>query len=416
MNRGMKSAIGASIVIQGLGSLPPFLTIIILARFAGPEVQGTFSAFKTYIDLATSLLIFGFPQAFVYLINKELLRKEECINFSIIYALCCSFFLIPILLIGWNFGYIVMPDGQSLLYFCLAIIFGGGAFIFNRLIRAVYLTIDDGVLFALITSAPAFMMLCAIVAAAFSKAFPYDMAYFATGIGTLLATAVWLVALRRDIPYYAFQLPTFPKRMLLQQSVQTFIQSLSFTIQPVLTISTILYFGGGVDQVAYFSASIMLIAAANVLFGIIAPILFNRWSKLLDAHSFANIQSAAGRVAIIFFILGLVGLSVSGFLVTLCFGPEYIGAVTAFQLMSLTMAPVAFTRTIYPAIHAAGRPDLNTLSCLTRVGTSWVVQLLLSFTATMSPLSAAVWAWLIAEWCAFAYTWVGSKRTQQELT
>ena len=403
MSSNVRGAIATSLVIQGLGSLSPFVTILVLARLAGPETQGVFSTFKTWVDLVSSVIVFGFPQAFVYLLNKNMASKGDLLNASLLYVGGTTVCVAPVAAYGVISGYNVLPNGHCLVFYSLLLALGVGAVVLHRLVRAIYLTIDDGFLFSLITSAPAFFLLVAMAIAANFIPFNYDVAFFVAGVLTCLATVAWVRRIVVETPAYTFGMPRLPKRALTKQSAHTFLQSISFTLQPVLTIYLLQANGGGVTDTAYFTSATIIIAAVNVFFGIVSPILFNRWSASLDDGLVARIQKVSDRVALVFLVVGVAAVPLYGVLVPLVFGSDYTAAVPGFQIASYAMAPVAFTRTIASAIHAAGRPDVNTASCVVRLSMSVAVQFGLSQSGVLSPLGAAITAWAIAEWLAAIY-------------
>lgn len=405
MKSAMRGAIVTSLIIQGIGSFAPFFTIILLARLSGPTTQGIFSTFKTWADLVSSLIVFGFPQAFVYLINKKMATRAHLLNISLLYVAVTTLFVIPIAIHSVLSSYNQLPDERMLAIYAVLLAFGVGAFVLNRLVRAIYLTIDDGFLFSLITSAPAFFTLVAMVIAARLTPFSYDIAFFVAGVLTCLATGIWIKRIIAAAPGYTFALPAMPRKALAQQSIHTFLQSISFTLQPVVTIYLLVHFGANIVDVAAFTAATIVIAAVNVFFGIVAPIFFNRWSAGMSGDLFRRIRRIADMIALFFIIVGFAAIPLYSVVVPFVFGPAYEPAVTAFQIISLAVAPVAFTRIIASAIHAADRPDINSVSCGVRLVLSVALQFCLSNFGAVDPVIAAVWAWVGAEWAAAAYSW-----------
>jgi O-antigen/teichoic acid export membrane protein len=404
MKQNVRGAILTSLVIQGAGSVIPFVNIVALARLAGPVTQGTFSTFKTWMDLVTSLIVFGFPQAFVYLLNKKMANRDQLLNISLLYTLASSLFVIPIAMYSITSGYNILPEDRSIFAYATLLSAGVGAVVLNRLVRAIYLTIDDGLLFALITSAPALFMFATMMVAAMFTPFHYDIAFFAAGVLTLTSTGVWIRRIIVETPGYRLTLSTIPKRALAEQSIHTFVQSVSFTLQPVATISLLFHFGGAVTDVALFTAATIAIAAVNAFFGIVAPILFNRWSRNIDDNTLRGIQAISDRVSLGFLVLSVAALPLYPVLVPAIFGTDYVAAIPAFQIISCAIAPVALTRIITSAIHAAGRPEVNTISCILRLAVSVAAQLVLSYSGLASPLMAAAAGWMIAEWIAAVYS------------
>lgn len=404
MTTKVRNAIAVSLAVQGLGSLSPLVTVLALARIAGPETQAVYSTFKTWQDLVSSLIVFGFPQAFVYLINKNIAPKDSLLNFSLLYTALTTVLVVPIAAYSTIWGYNILPTGQSLTTLALMLAFGVGTIVLHRLVRAIYLTIDDGVLFSLITSAPAFFQLVTMVAVTQAAVYRYDLAFAVAGALTLLVVGIWMRRIVGQAPNYAFTVPVIPKRALMAQSTHSFFQSISFTLQPVMTIALLRLYGAGLSDIAFFTSATILITAVNVFFGIVSPILFNRWSVSLDAVLLGRIMRMSDRLALLFLLASAAAIPLLVLLVPMVFGASYTDAVPAFQIVALAMAPVAFTRTVISAIHAAGRPGINTWSCGVRLAVTGVAQIALSQAGMLPPLLAAVTAWMIAEWVSAIYS------------
>ncbi len=409
MKNSIKGAIFISLVVQGAGSFVPLLTVVALARIAGPDIQGVFSTSKTWSDLVCSFIIFGFPQAFVYLINKRLSTQSHLLNVSILYATASAFIVVPIAAISIKSGYNILPDERNIWIYSFLLTGGIWSIVVNKLVRAIYLTIDDGFVFSIITSAPAFFLLATMVAAVEHGGFDYDIAFFVSGILTCLATGIWMKRIIADDPKYEFKVSSIPKRALTEQSVHAFLQSISVTLQPVLTIYLIRAHGGNIIDIAFFSTSTIVLVSVNVLFGLISPILFNRWSKNIDLSVFYTILKFDYILSFSFLFIGLLSTILYQYIVPFVFGENYGASVPAFVIISFAMAPVAFTRVIYPAVHAAGRPQDNTASCAIRLSSSIALQLILSL-GGMPPLISAVWAWVLAEWLAAIYSTIAANR------
>lgn len=403
MTTGVRKAILISLIIQGIGSLAPLLTVIALARVAGPQAQGTFSAFKTWMDLVSSVVIFGFPQAFVYLINKGVCSRTQLLNATIFYVTATTLLVVPATALSLAVGYTVLPVGQSVVFYSVVVAIGMGPVFLNRLVRGIYLTIDDGFLFSLITSAPTFFLMIAVPAAGLWDPFRYDLAFLVAGLLTLGATWPWLTRIIGQSPDYRLHLERIPFRPLSEQSIQTFLQSIAFTLQPVIAIYILQRQGAALTAVAFFTAATIIVVGVNILFGLVAPILFNRWSAAMDDALLRRISRYSLMLAAAFGLLGTISVPVLPFVVPMMFGIDYDPAVWAFQAMVIAIAPVAFTRSLYPAVHAAGRPSLNTVSCIVRLASGGVAQICMALSG-LSPLVAAVGGWVIAEWAAALYS------------
>jgi O-antigen/teichoic acid export membrane protein len=401
----MHRSLATNLLVQGLGSFAPMLTIILLARVGGETAQGVFSSFKAWTDLIVALAVFGFPQSFVYLINKRISTAHDLLNFSLIYAAAATVVTGMIVVAGTLAGYDALPIATNLWVFGLFVAIGSGAVVLHRLVRAIYLTIDDGLLFSLITCAPSVFLMVATVGAAMLSAFRFDLAWLVAGIATLAATTVWISGIAAAAGGHRLEWPVLEHRTLMTQSAHAFLQSLAFTLQPVAAINIMLAFGASLGAVAFFTASTIIVNGANVVFAIVSPVLFNRWTADYSDAVFANVMRVAILLGVVFGLGSGVAWWLLPWLVPVVFGDTYVAAIGAFQIVALSMAPIAFTRTISPVTHAAGRPDVNTISCAVRLSVAVVIQGLLAYRGGTDPLLGAPVSLAAAEWIAAGYSW-----------
>ena len=406
----MHRSLAINLLVQGLGSFAPMLTIVLLARVAGETTQGVFSSFKAWTDLIVALAVYGFPQSFVYLINKRISAPHDILNFSLLYTAAATVVTGLVVAGGMLAGYDVLPIPSGLWAFTLVVAIGSGAVVLHRLVRAIYLTIDDGLMFSLITCAPSVFLMVAMVAAALLPTFRFDLAWLAAGIATLAATAVWIRGIARASGGHRLAWPVLERRALMTQSTHAFLQSLAFTLQPVAAINILLAVGASIGAVAFFTASTIIVNGANVVFAIVSPVLFNRWTANYSVAVFAKVERAALLLGLVFGLGSIVAWWVLPWLVPFVFGAAYAAAVDTFRIVALAMAPIAFTRTISPVTHAAGRPDVNTISCAVRLTASVVIQGGLAYRGGVDPLFAAAVSLTAAEWLAAAYSWWMGRR------
>ena len=130
----------------------------------------------------------------------------------------------------------------------------------------------------------------------------------------------------------------------------------------------------------------------------------------MNGELFNRIGAVVDKVTLVLIFVGIAAVPTYAFIVPVVFGPAYVEAVSAFQVLSLAVAPVAFTRMIASAIHAADRPDINSVSCVVRLVLSVVLQFCFSTFGGLTPVIAAVWAWVGAEWAAAGYSWFARRQ------
>src|SRR4051794_13646483 len=91
-----RKAVAANLIVQSLGPACSFVTVFVIARLGGPAAQGEFAQMKAWSDFMFSFGCFGFPQGFIYTINKLGASASVLARWSRFYSLAFA----PLAIIG----------------------------------------------------------------------------------------------------------------------------------------------------------------------------------------------------------------------------------------------------------------------------------------------------------------------------
>lgn len=394
------------VMLQALGTAATLGLTIGLARYAGPEIQAIFVKYRYWTDLCISLTLFGLPQAYVYAINKKHISTGALSILSGAYAASA---FIPIMFAAWlSLRTAVLTPIPNVQIWITASATAGAVsmLIYQRLERSVQLSQGGYITFSMITALPSLSLAGTyiLIYGSFSE-FRYDILY-------LIAAAISLALsffLRRgeDIPRVRSRVRSATQEIrssigvLFTHSTHSVLQAALLTAQPAISALLIERFGGHLQDISFFNIATLAVVLCNLLFQYMTPLLFNRWSMGETAVDLRRPLMGAAIISLLFGIAAAATLPLLPDMLVMGLGPEYRQAGAALQIVALASAPVVFTRVLSPAIHATGRPDLNSISGAARLVVVLVAQVGLML-AGASPLLAAAFAWLIGEWLAAA--------------
>jgi O-antigen/teichoic acid export membrane protein len=260
--------------------------------------------------------------------------------------------------------------------------------------RGVYLTHNSRIGFAVFSILPAFTQLLAVILALLAGWRRFDLIILASAVATLgIATAMMRPILSRPGGSGSGGQPW---RALLSNGLHSFVQSVLMFFQPMAAYGLIRYLGGNSSDVGFMNLGLFLVQGLNVPITMISPLLFARWTAGSDAGYIRRLRALTWR--------GLAGAAMSAIVLVLAaavfipvvFGAQYGPAVFTAQVMLLTAPLVCHVRVVAPALHACGRPGVNTAALVLRLGT-FVLGALLLPPVVGGVLPGIGIAWTLAE-------------------
>jgi O-antigen/teichoic acid export membrane protein len=282
---------------------------------------------------------------------------------------------------------------------------GSAAMIGYTMQRAILLTRTDGDVFSAVTAAPSFMFLVLLPLSVLIGIAPIASAYFIVGLASIALTHILLTLKFPTVSNEAAR--DIDWRMVLSQSGHMLLQSVAYGLQPLITVALLQRHSNGSVLAGLFNIAALVFILPNLLMAMVAPVFYNRWSKLLDHAGLKTIATKAAMIAGGLQVLALMAWPLAEPAAALVFGEGFRQAAPAIQIMALGAAPLAFTRILSPAFQGLGSMETLTLSCFLRlvpIGVLAVIQ-------PADPLAAASIAWVAGEYLAAIVVLAGLRRT-----
>lgn len=406
------------VAIQSLGVLSSFGVVALLARLAGPEVQGEFALYKSLVDVQVAFLTLGLPSGFIYVINKGYYSARQMFVQASRYV-PVVFVVSALVSAGYLLTRSTSLPGTAWVNVSL-VAFAAGATTYWALVRGIVLTLSDGVAFAWVTAVSPLVLMVVTLLGVGTGAWGLPVS-FATSALIAVLTVLGLVK--------AVGLPSRPTgrrpdasaqdgdpggheelgpRVLARQSGHTMVQAV-FLAGSIFTILWLMqHLGAGVHDLGQFSVASLAVVGPNLLVGMVAPILYSRWSRSMDRGHRRRVLRGSLKLSAGLQVLALLGLPGVVPVVMFLLGEEYRPAAVAMCVILLAVLPLAATRIISPALQATGSTAIVTASWGARLATP--VALLPVFPLLDDVIMWAATVMCVGEYVALAVMLLLSRR------
>ncbi|PUA83024.1 lipopolysaccharide biosynthesis protein [Nocardioides currus] len=348
------------VAIQSLGAAASFGIVALLARVAGPDVQGEFAVYKSLVDVQVAFLTLGLPSGFIYVINKGLYTTQSLLRLTARYA-PLVFLVSAVLTTGYLLGRSVTLPGELSTNIALVVL-AAGATTYWALVRGIVLTLSDGVAFAWVTALPPIVLMVVTVVGVESGAWSLPTSFAASAVVSVTTVLLLLrvVGVPPEGPVPADRRAAF--RVLGQQSAHTLVQAV-FLSGAIFTILWLMqHLDADVDDLGQFSVASLAVVGPNLLVGMVAPILYSRWSRSMSLDERRRIGRSAIRFAALLQLGALVALPLVVPGLTFVLGAQYRPAAVAMCIVFLAVLPLSTTRMMSPALQATGSTAVVTAS------------------------------------------------------
>jgi O-antigen/teichoic acid export membrane protein len=396
----MRSVLLTNVAIQSIGTLSLFALVIAISRIGGPQAQGLFATVKSWTDFLCAVGQLGLPQAFVYVINKGYAAPRPLFRMSLVYASGFAVVASIATMLAVLTEYLEAPHSFSLVAIAILLALNVGGMTLHNLVRGLLLPYSDGTWFALFSiAAPVVLAVCVTTTFVFFHAGLIEFAFAFAGILCgILAVAVGAVITKgRSEP------SRIDFHVLIGQSASSFALSILLVLQPVLTIALMKWWGADNHAIGLFNVASMAMMVSNVLFAMVSPTLFNRWSKSLSMANARGLFLRMSRWALLVAGLSLIASALIPFLMVPIFGAAFAEATGAAQILALGLAPVFYSRMSSAAMLGLGLPHWNAAIAGARIVCIVLSLPVLAWFGHEIIVSAAL-GWTIAEWLTAVLT------------
>jgi len=352
-----KKKLWFNLVIHSLGSLSSFLSLCIILYIYGVEKQGIYANLMALISFIGVLGVFGFPQGYIYLINKLNISAKRLCLFSVYFSFAIFILLLIILYFNYYFN-LNWIDGElvsnsNFILFSIATV----SLILHGLLRGIYLTINQGVGFAFYSILPAITILGCV---GFGIIFEYSNLQELVLISAVLVLffSVYIVIkinkLNDDFSIYKI-----PFKELFNHGTHSFLQALFYSVQPLFAFWAIKHYNGGYQDVGYFNIGLFVLQGFLVPVTMLSPYLFEYFTK----NSSTNIVKIIAKNKFYFYdlILAIFLFFSVGVVDSVFFDSGYVIPIKLIQIILFSLPFNIHYRIFLPYIHAQGLPKYNTL-------------------------------------------------------
>lgn len=376
-----------------------FGVTLLVSRFGGAATQGSFAIVKGATDLLVAIFSLGLPPAIVFVLNST--RSGHDVVYKTTLKYTGALTLVLPFLAAFALVYIYNANLDRELAFKALTIGSAGAWLTGfALLRGLLLVHTDGPGFSLV-SILQWVVIGAVALVMLNRtAFVFELAYCAAGATSLLAAMLYLCRFRGSASV-ASTSKSLDWVLLRAQSSHVLLQAILFGIQPFVSSAVLARWDPSMVSTGLFNIASMVITLPNLLVALVAPVLFNRWSKSLDWAGMIAIKRNALILGATSQVCAVLAIPVVPFVVSLVFGSEFSGAIGAIHILLLAVLPVISGRVITPALQGLGLIRIVSLSCLARAATVAIAVGLLSLSARPD-LSVIAWGWVAGEYAAFA--------------
>lgn len=378
----------ATILFQLIGSVSTILVNVIVARRYGPIGQGYLSYYRSAVDLLANIGLFGFPQAFTFLINAKKLSVGWAVKFSNRYSVMFGALLGIVAFVAHASG-LAEKNGFNLIA-VMSLVFASIGMILHGMYRAICLSTRSNYLFNIVSIFPA------------AATFIIYLAWNTPDYNLLVLASVGASAVSIMLPMLLFKEHLYGEWNLGKDLVVSAAKYGFWSLVPSVTASVtivgtyMILRRGGVSEAmsGNFSISLLFLTAGIVPLNMVAPILFNDWAgekwKEGARHSYALLSHLGLVVSVAGILLAFIFV---GPLTKIVFGNKFFESVESTRVLLFGLFPFYQNRLLAPISLATGDPYAVAIGSLIRMV---AVFALLYFSSSLSLVSTA-YSWVLGE-------------------
>lgn len=350
-------------VIHSLGSLSSFVVLYLILHTYGVAMQGLYANLMALLSFASVLGIFGFPQSFIFLINKLNISPQKLSYFTLWF---CPIFFVAQLVILQLISYFKLDwvdkelvNSNNYILFAFATV----NLIFHGLLRGIYLTINQGVGFAIYSVMPAFSIFVLVVISILFKFTNIPLIVFYSSYIVFFYSIYIFFSIKNDIKTKNSN--KIPFRELFSHGMHSFLQALFYSVQPLFVFWLIKHFNGTFKEIGYFNIGLLLLQGFLVPVTMLSPYLFEYLTKNKTERFVKRVTN--NKIYFFNVILGFLLYFITGMIGHFVFKDKYLIPTQLSQILLFSLPFNIHFRILLPYIHALGMPEKNTYFGLFRL-------------------------------------------------
>lgn len=391
-----------AVLVQSVGPVSALLVVVFVSRIYGVEAQGVFTTLRVWLDLLLVIFAFGMSSSISYIINRLQTPRQQLTLYSGLFGASVILTCWLLLSLVNNSGFITLPNIERNVIILMALACGFGVTV--DLWRGVLLSITDGPLYSFCIVLQPVILLLVICATSLVTDNPTFTLYFF--IANALAMAITGLALiRRLKKNEQFQPPRIFLKDLLSKGLQSLLQNVFLTLVPLASVWIIQAGGWGTATVGLWGIASLVFQAIASPTVMIAPLLFNRWTKSEPIDVVRHARALSRTVLLVSLPFTAVVAFATYYLVPLIFGEAFSGSVTAATIMTLCFPALLISRLFAAAIFAVGEPVVLTFLLALRLVLVLLAGLFTVNSSENQVLAILAISWLVSEIVLAVISW-----------
>ncbi len=376
----------SALTIQVLGPLLMLLLSLTITKFQGAEVQGEFAATRAWIDFIVAVGLFGLPQSIVLAVNRADVSRHALFMWAKKYVLYGCIIITAVVLITSKLG-----GGSA----SLPLVIAAASWVLIGIWRSILLTIDDGVLFNIVTIIPTIFLVIISGGIIFlARPLNESLSELFFGAG-LLSVIVCFFIVRRRVFYFSHVGRPPDYRRLFIQGFDMFVINVSSSLQIYFCYHLISRLSSSVE-VGYFSIALLLLNAFNFPLQSLAPLLLNRWSKLSSGDVLRVGVRQTHYILVLLVALSFVSIVAIMSLAPLLF-KDGETPPDVLWLLIFSVTPAFFSKICALRLASLGMLRFNSMMAVVQLSVFSIFFIVLAYVELFQPIGAAVVAWLVAD-------------------
>ncbi|HRP59261.1 MAG TPA: polysaccharide biosynthesis C-terminal domain-containing protein [Vicingus sp.] len=338
-----------NIINSVLTQIPVFVLGIVSGVFStrilGEEAKGVFSLFQANYLLFVMLFSFGIQTGIVYFVSSKKYSEQIVAGLSFAVFIVSSFLLTSILLIAYYFGFSAyfFPEGYDKLPYVFSVVILFILTLFNNVTTSFFqahsmfsiinrISLINSIVNAMLFSIVYFF----ILNNGFSSSERFDYMLIMTIFLVFMNSLVWIVL-------YVYKIGVKPKvNNITRDIIKKFIgYSLLIYLGTVINFFNyrldlwIVNYFLDEKELSHYSlaaniAQIILIVAVTI-----ASVILPKLSNETDEKKFEIFTLVSRASFSVFFILIVMAIITSNFLIPLLYGKEFLPTIVPFQILAI---------------------------------------------------------------------------------
>ena len=390
-----------AMVLQGVGSFAVLACTILLARAAGPEIQGVFNTLKAEIDLLTALMIVGMPQALFFFLQKKLISSARVLRITLVQSALAMSTVVSFHV--W-FRPVDVSLAQSLTTSAL-IGLAVAALLIQGNFRATLLATHSSRSFGFISALPGVLLLgflllsISVAPIRLTGSITVFAGVFACAylIAALMSIAMSLTGQRPDDVSDAARL-----RALLAYGISNCVPSILQSLCVVYVLYSIRTQLTDAAAVGVFSAALFTLAVGLTPLNYLIPLLFKYWISLSNDSRVRDLGLAVRVAAAVALIVAALAWIFERPVVDGVLGDKYLAYGNIFALLALSFFPQAIGRLLSVLFNSVGRPAVAIIGEAARTAT--LVTGVYALRHTSVHMMAVVW--VLSDFVGLGVNWI----------